>query len=180
MTTPDNVWFNNAIVDGLQMLVVLALPNAPLAETVHLTAEVWIDTLWQCRRWDAQCDGQRLHAAFAALAVSLRRWPAPRSLLDVLPPPPEPIRISPPPASLAQRAHALDRLAAARATLLEALAVPKPGRERDRSQARATGRSAGADDEQLLASARGWFSALQLPAQPASQVRTTPRRKGKT
>jgi len=79
-------WFREAVGDGLQRLVALALPGAPPAETVRLTAAGWVDALWSAPiAWDEALDRARIEAAFLALMRRADRWPAPCSLLDALP-----------------------------------------------------------------------------------------------
>lgn len=80
-------WFHNLIVEGLQALHTLALPNTPAADTIQLPALVWIETLWSGRAWNEEQDTPRLRAAFVSLAGSVDRWPAPRALLAHLPAP---------------------------------------------------------------------------------------------
>jgi len=83
-------WFHNAVVDGVQRLHVLSLQGTPAAETVTLTAQVWIDTLWHTpRSWDEARDLPRLQEAFRTIAGRADRWPAPRAVLDHLPRPPD-------------------------------------------------------------------------------------------
>lgn len=79
-------WFHNAVVEGVQRLHVLSLPGTPAAETVTLTAQVWIDTLWRMPRfWDEARDLPRLQEAFRTTAQRAERWPAPRNVMDNLP-----------------------------------------------------------------------------------------------
>lgn len=82
---PD--WFHNAVVEGLQRLQVLGLAGTPGAETVILTAQVWIETLWQARSstWIEARDLPRIAESFRAVAVRADRWPAPRHVLENLP-----------------------------------------------------------------------------------------------
>lgn len=86
---PD--WFHNTVVEGLQRLHVLGLPGTPAAETVTLTAQVWIDTLWALpRTWLEERDAPRLREAFLTTAQLAERWPAPRQPMNNLPRAPEP------------------------------------------------------------------------------------------
>ena len=81
---PD--WFHNTIVSGVQQLHVLSLQGTPAAETVTLTAQVWIDTLWNMpRSWDEDRDAPRLRDAFRSIAQRVDRWPAPKAVLDNMP-----------------------------------------------------------------------------------------------
>ena len=81
---PD--WFHNTIVSGVQQLHVLSLQGTPAAETVVLTAQVWIDTLWNTpRSWDEERDTPRLREAFRSIAQRVDRWPAPKAVLENMP-----------------------------------------------------------------------------------------------
>lgn len=77
-------WFRAAISDGLIYLMALNLPSPPQTETIELTKEAWIDTLWEGRQWVAD-DAPRIAAGFRALARNAERWPAPGLLLRHLP-----------------------------------------------------------------------------------------------
>lgn len=103
-------WFHNAVVDGLQRLHTLCLLNSPSAETIQLTANVWIDTLWEAGGWLDASDALRLARAFNALAAKADRWPAPRHVRDELPKRAERFALAPP-TELAERRRAnVDRL----------------------------------------------------------------------
>lgn len=77
-------WFRSAISEGLIYLLALNLPSPPQTETIELTKEAWIDTLWEGRQWVAG-DAPRIEAAFRALARNAERWPPPSLLLRYLP-----------------------------------------------------------------------------------------------
>lgn len=79
-------WFHDTVIDGLTALQTLGLAGAPPAETVTLTATVWINALWQAGAWRGEADATRLSAAFVAVAAKVDRWPAPRLVLDNLAP----------------------------------------------------------------------------------------------
>lgn len=89
MSTPAP-WFQHTLATGLQRLAAVALPAAPQGEALGLACAVWIDVLWQRRTWYEDTDPARLAEAFADLAASARRWPAPVELLDHLPARPQP------------------------------------------------------------------------------------------
>lgn len=88
---PDSLY--NALVDGLTLLLALRLPGAPAADTAQATAQAWSVALAANKQWDAETDLPRIRTAFAVLAANIDRWPAPRHLLDCLPPPPERIKL---------------------------------------------------------------------------------------
>lgn len=84
----DNVpdWFYQSVSNGLGMLLVLHLPNAPGHETIEFTEQVWVDLLWGAPvQWDQNLDEARLRRGFQKLARDVDRWPAPKLLLNMLP-----------------------------------------------------------------------------------------------
>lgn len=84
---------HNAVVDGLTMMLALRLPGTPAADTVAATAAAWSVALAANKQWDAEADLPRIQTAFTVLAANTDRWPAPRHLLDCLPPPPERLKL---------------------------------------------------------------------------------------
>ncbi len=127
MTEPVPAWFNNALADGLTMLLALALPGTPPAETIKLTLNVWENSLWQRQAWSAD-DTPRLQAAFVYLAGTCDRWPAPRQLRAALPARPEVPLLKErhsPEKMAANKQRALDLLQEARAALLAPKQQPK-------------------------------------------------------
>ena len=102
-------WFRNEIASGLQRLLALHLPGRPPAETITLTNQAWIDSLWPTRRWIPE-DTQRLHRAYISLSSQIERWPAPRQLLAHLPPRKLPPQLDKPAMTEQQRHHALHNL----------------------------------------------------------------------
>lgn len=99
-------WFHNAVIDGLQLLYSLSLPGCPAGEVLPLTTTGWIDVLWRGGAWDEQLDARRVPLAFFSLARACDRWPAPKQLLDHLPPRPDVLAIaeSTPPITAERRA----------------------------------------------------------------------------
>lgn len=95
---------HNAVIEGLQKLVVLRLRNTPAQEAITAVAAVWIEVLSKHQRWQ-EADLARVNAAFASLMATATDWPAPRHFLDHLPPKPKPQSIAPPPPSPEQRAQ---------------------------------------------------------------------------
>lgn len=109
-------WFNNALADGLTMLVALSLPGTPPAETIALTLQAWVGALWTRKKWREEEDLKRLHRGFVELAGTCTRWPSPQQLVDALPPrePPVPQLPAPDlePEQLAARRAQIDALIA--------------------------------------------------------------------
>lgn len=118
-------WFRAAVGEGLQGLVVLSLPGTPAAETIALTADVWMQTLWSSPiAWDEQLDRPRLARAFVLLLRHVERWPAPKHVLDHLPPRPDRLKLAAPPLTPEQ----LKRNRAFMRRWLETLTWPKVGK----------------------------------------------------
>ncbi|WP_445157384.1 hypothetical protein [Halomonas sp. E14] len=107
---PD--WFYRSVSGGLGMLLVLHLPGAPGHETIEYTEGVWVEVLWSANiGWDEALDAPRLHQGFLRLARQADRWPAPRTLLEMLPQRPERKRLPKPQMSRAERERNRQRLA---------------------------------------------------------------------
>lgn len=106
-------WFRIAISEGLTRLIALSLPNTPPHETIALTKEAWIESLYENRNW-IETDSPRIAAAFRSLSRRVDRWPAPRALLDNLPSRPEQKKLPSPPPTAEQRKRAAEILRRAR------------------------------------------------------------------
>lgn len=87
-TNEAPAWFQNRIIDGLQLLYSLCLPGFPAAEVLPLTCVTWVEVLYATRPWDEALDSGRLRTAFTELARLSERWPAPAQLKQHLPPRP--------------------------------------------------------------------------------------------
>lgn len=105
---PAPAWFRQSMGRGLQQLVCLSLSGQPPAETIALTKEAWISTLWTARAWH-EADAERLMEAFRLLSRRMDRWPAPRAVIDHLPPP-RAMRALPRPRTEAMRSSGLQAL----------------------------------------------------------------------
>lgn len=79
-------WFRTAVIEGMQMIQVLSLPGTPPEDTIGYTSDVWLRTLWSAAAWNEGLDRPRLSAAFVRLAREAERWPAPKHVLERLPP----------------------------------------------------------------------------------------------
>lgn len=88
----DNTgWLKREIKDGLQALVAMGLENQPAADVLPLTADIWLRAI---RRGNIGCDieqidAPRIREAFDRLFPELVKWPAPKLLLDRIPPRPK-------------------------------------------------------------------------------------------
>lgn len=119
-------WFANAVTGGIQILFTLSLPGSPPAAEIVKTDDVWSHALWSSTSgWSEQLDAPRISAAFMALARRVERWPAPKHLLDAMPPRLEPVKLPAPPVSDEQRARNRARIRA----LAAMLAAKRPSAE---------------------------------------------------
>lgn len=117
---PD--WFYERVSHGLAALVVLHLPGAPSHEVISMTEQVWVEALWSLNvAWDERLDAPRLSAAFLRLARQAERWPAPRTLIELLPSRPQPAQLAGPRLSAQERQRSRQKLRA----LLDTLATSK-------------------------------------------------------
>ena len=79
-------WMLSEVANGLQRLILLALPGTPPAETIEGTARAWADALWYAPKvWDRELDAPRIAAAFRKIGHRLERFPTPKALLEALP-----------------------------------------------------------------------------------------------
>lgn len=98
-------WLRNEVISGVQRLLLLSLPRGPALDAIEGVVLAWSDALicWPID-WEREADTPRLRQAFRLLAASVREWPAPVQLRELLParaappqlPPPEvdPVRIA--------------------------------------------------------------------------------------
>ena len=75
-------------MSGVMGLSLLSLDRSPAADQLEAAAEVWVLALQHGRDWSEARDAGRIRAGFMRLAAECTRWPAPRQLLDAMPPPP--------------------------------------------------------------------------------------------
>ena len=84
---------HNAVIVGLAMLLALRLTGTPAMDTVVATAQAWSNVLAFGRDWDEEQDVARFQTGFLQSAAVIDRWPAPKDLLDKLPPRPERMKL---------------------------------------------------------------------------------------
>ena len=86
-------WLRREIGSGLQALLSLRLKDAPPAETITGTAEIWVRAFVARIGSTArgEVDAPRIRAAFCAIFPRIREWPAPIDVIELMPPrPPQP------------------------------------------------------------------------------------------
>lgn len=85
--TPNpNDWLLAEILAGMQRLMCLSLDHTPAAEVIAGTAAAWREAMGDQRDWQMRRDTVGVREAFARLARSRTRWPAPANFLQALPP----------------------------------------------------------------------------------------------
>jgi biotin operon repressor len=79
-------WLENAVIVGLQELLVLRLERAPAADTINAVVDVWLHALMTANTtWVSALDAWRVANGFAVLLRARDEWPAPKALLDAMP-----------------------------------------------------------------------------------------------
>lgn len=112
-------WLEREVARGLQGLIALRLSGAPGEDAITLTLDIWLAALAQrVSGWTEDADAPRIQAAFRALYASSTAWPAPRQLLDALPPRAPPRALPQPTMTPEQRARNRARLEALMQDLL--------------------------------------------------------------
>ncbi len=103
-------WLQDVLIDGLQMLLALRLRDAPPADTITMTLDVWL-LVFRSRpmRWDSATSPQRLRQAFLNVAAKAERWPTPAQVLAEYPAPPPPPALPPPNSKMPE--HVREKLA---------------------------------------------------------------------
>ena len=81
----NNSWLKQEIAQGLAMLSALNLKGRPASADLTAVAELWLGIL-SGRSWQPEHDGNRIQAAFRAIAASSSEWPNPADLIKHLPP----------------------------------------------------------------------------------------------
>lgn len=95
MPLPDAL--HNAVVTGVQRLLVLRLPGTPARDTIEFTALVWTDAIAaRPVTWNVDRDLKRFAAAFRTLEGTSEKWPNPSMFMQCLPAIPEQLKLSPP------------------------------------------------------------------------------------
>lgn len=80
-------WLKNAVIDGLQALLVLRLRGSPAKDTLPALANLWVATITtRPVLWDEERDAPRIKKAFLELMATADHWPAPSAFLAMIPP----------------------------------------------------------------------------------------------
>ena len=88
------MWLRNEVIEGLQKLLSIRLKNAPPADIIKGTVEVWAECL-QSRpiAWDEKLDVKRIKRAFTELCATSDTFPTPNDFLRVLAPREKPLSL---------------------------------------------------------------------------------------
>ncbi len=98
MSNGSDAWLQDALIDGLQLLVSLRLRDAPAPDSITVTLDAWL-LVFRSRpmRWDEPTAPRRLRQAFLDVAATAERWPLPAHVLREFKPPPPPPALPAPP-----------------------------------------------------------------------------------
>jgi hypothetical protein len=86
-------WVRAAISHGLQGLLALRLENAPAADTIAKTADIWEQAIGP-RVSIEQLDAPRIASGFKRIFSLVRKWPAPIQVIELMPPRPRPPQLT--------------------------------------------------------------------------------------
>lgn len=125
----DRQWLARELADGISRMALLSLDRTPPNDSLQGVVVTWAQALATNRAWDQSRDAPRIRAAFARMMGTCTRWPAPATLLEHLPPAPEPKRLPP---KLASHERAASALAECRALFGNPPPDPAPTLERRR------------------------------------------------
>lgn len=94
---PD-LWLRMEIAIAFQQFLCMRLGNTPAVEMLPFTAESWLNTIGE--GMTEALDRERIKQGFKQLYRTLKWWPQPSELLNILP-----RRIAPPPSAKAKAAE---------------------------------------------------------------------------
>lgn len=84
-----NDWMQTEIETGFQQLICLGLERQPAMDLMGGTVMAWVTALSHNRVWDQGLDAPRFRAAFLTMMGTRTSWPAPKDILEAMPPRPE-------------------------------------------------------------------------------------------
>jgi hypothetical protein len=80
-------WLGEFVQDAIIKLLAMRLDGMPSHETSDLTTIAWVEIILKSQReWVQDLDLPRLKAALDIVQRRAARWPAPRDLIDAMPP----------------------------------------------------------------------------------------------
>ncbi|MFH1027695.1 MAG: hypothetical protein V1791_06810 [Pseudomonadota bacterium] len=102
-------WIRESVADGLGALLALRLKNTPAEDMIELTADIWVRA-FRKRVFIQELDAPRIRAAFDEIFPRIREWPAPRDVLELMPPRPPQLALPAPVVSDEQHAKNVARV----------------------------------------------------------------------
>ncbi len=128
MSRGSDAWLQDALIDGLQLLVSLRLRDAPAPDSITVTLDAWL-LVFRSRpmRWDEPTAPRRLRQAFLDVAATAERWPLPAHVLREFKPPPPPPALPAPESR--QPAQVRELMKELRQQLVEKTRRPPPRRK---------------------------------------------------
>ena len=78
-------WLKQAIANGVSMLVLLKLKNAPKEDEIKPTMEAWFRVITYKKQFDQELDERRFNEAFIRLARTCEWFPTPSELMRAMP-----------------------------------------------------------------------------------------------
>lgn len=81
-----NEWIKPILGKGFAILLTLRLKNSPAEDMVRPTLETWFKVITFKRGWEQSLDQWRFEEAFMYLAQTCEWFPAPKHLLEAMPP----------------------------------------------------------------------------------------------
>lgn len=128
MSNGSDAWLQDALIDGLQLLVSLRLRDAPAPDSITVTLDAWL-LVFRSRpmRWDEPTAPRRLRQAFLDVAATAERWPLPAHVLREFKPPPPPPALPAPESR--QPAQVRELMKELRQQLVEKTHRPPPKRK---------------------------------------------------
>lgn len=79
-------WLKPVLAKGFAILLTLRLKNTPAEDMVQITLETWFQVITHKRGWEQALDQGRFEQAFMYLAQTCEWFPAPKQLLEAMPP----------------------------------------------------------------------------------------------
>lgn len=100
-------WIKEEVELGFQQLLCLGLERQPALDMMAGTVLAWVSALTQNRAWDQMRDAPRFREAFRTMMSSRDSWPAPKDLVEALPPAPQSVALPAKPSDPARAESAI-------------------------------------------------------------------------
>jgi hypothetical protein len=131
----DLSWLREAIGNGLMRMYSLRLKGAPAEDMIDVVAEVWLDAVMDLNKdWQESLDYPRIEKAFTRLIQLYGEWPAPKMLIEELPPRKLPKLLQPAPLSHEESVEILKMLKVNKDLVGSKIAQRKIQEEKERAE----------------------------------------------